>query len=97
MDNEKRFFKIKLSIFIFLSCLGLCDMNYGEGIIACNKIEHIYKKYSMDENMTPVYSVYADVGIGYDVLLYQCNTDVEYRKFMENLHKEKMKFYLFNK
>lgn len=63
-------------------------MHYDEGIIACNKIEHIYKKYSMDENMTPIYSVYADMGIGHDVLLYRCNTDIEYRKFMDNLYKE---------
>jgi hypothetical protein len=67
---------------------NICYMHYGEGIISHDKIKHIYRKYSMDENMTPLYSVYADMGIGHDILLYQCHTDVEYRKFMNDLYKE---------
>jgi hypothetical protein len=94
-------YEIKLWIFFFFLYLSLhiihliskcghknlCHINYDEGITAYKEIKHVYKKYSMDENMTPLYSVYADVGIGHDILLYKCNTDIEYREFMDDLYK----------
>jgi hypothetical protein len=73
---------------LFLNTSDIKYVHYGEGIILHNKIKHVYRKYSIDENMTPLYSVYADMGIGHDILLYQCHTDVEYRKFMNDLYKK---------